>query len=610
MATMFVRTLGLGTGKYEGDIAAEIFAAFGIDLAALVAGVPQRTPDRAAKLCEVAAKELSRKAPTTGAIVAEIARTSGLLAAMMEQVYELLSDHDATTTGTTKEFRIEQGDIGDIELPLSRAFFEEVTRLVARTVTLAVDDLNFDALHEFILLDNGVPYGRWPVTNRGSGTSSSVYVLRTDRKFFLAASALQTGKAVKHLEARATSEPDWVDAARVAVEALTEVESLAQAAESVVTKFASRLSDLADNAPNGVPVAAYVAKHAYGVSRDLSGEETGAAVRPYLRYDDVIGEVERYLHDGFLGAWASFLADDIPVAHEVGMCKGEPLVKVTKGDPHSVSPVAELAAWCAMFRKGLDPSVRAEERTTPDQWTVWLEQLKIACTEATSWFGTTLILRHQEITRKRVLEEVAKLLNLPLWRRRDLLYEVWLLSATLRACEQASWTVRLTGLDSATRAWVLPGSRAVEPVAYLERHAGGERLEVWREPLRKTGDDHELTPDVTISIPGPRPLDLVVVEAKDQIKMAEGKAQEVARRYADGLSPRLTWVCNHCDFRAFKAKELGSSLGLAPAERNHGDPWHAIYVAELFRPGSVPAMFAESIGAAIRPLHAGGAARP
>lgn len=599
MATLVVDSLGLGTGKHEGGVDAELFAAFGLDLAALEAAVPQHAPDRASELRKLAAEKLSREASNTGAIVAELTRTSSFLMAMVRQVYELLCEHDATTKGTTKQFSILPSDVDDVELTLSPAFFEKVTHLLTRTVTYTLSTLDSSALSTFVGFDGGVLCGQWPVKNSDFNWASLDH-FQAGKYFSLAAGVLHLSEAVQHLEARTIAETGWEDTASLANEALKAAERLVQQAEHVVTGFASQLDDLDITRPVGVSAVEYVAEHAYGVDPDSPNEV-------------ITREVERYLRDRFLGAMVWFPDGGDRVAYEVGMTNGKPIVNTGTDDWYHSSSVAALAAWCGMFRDSRDPGMRIkelEQLSTPHEWTTWLGRLKNACMEATAWFRTTLVLLQEEITGERVFEEVKQLLNLPLWQHRDLLYEVWLLSATLRACEQAGWTTTLTGLDPATQAWVLPKSRAMEPVAYLDSRSGGERLEVWREPLRTYADNRQLTPDVTITVPGTHPRDLVVVEAKDRIKMAEGSALEYARRYADGLSPRLTWVCNHCDFRTLKTQRFSSLPALEPAKQNHGDPWHAIHIAELFRPGSVPAAFAETIKAAIRPLNAADSARP
>jgi hypothetical protein len=231
----------------------------------------------------------------------------------------------------------------------------------------------------------------------------------------------------------------------------------------------------------------------------------------------------------------------------------------------------------------------------------WLANYRTACEQATSWLGNEAFQATGAVNVSELLEAVIEFLNLPLWRKRHLLYEIWVLCATLDACEQADWTVELNGLSREHGEWVLAVGRSHSPIATL-RHADDPSitLSVWREPARKIGDE-EFTPDVTVSTPSPYEWDLLVVEAKDKVKMASGlglhrdktkdrSALGVAERYALGLRPRAVWVCNHCDFRQ-----------PASAEVNHGNVWTQVHVADKFRPGQVPGAFAKSVRASLAP---------
>jgi hypothetical protein len=64
----------------------------------------------------------------------------------------------------------------------------------------------------------------------------------------------------------------------------------------------------------------------------------------------------------------------------------------------------------------------------------------------------------------------------------------------------------------------------------------------------------------------------------------------VAERYAAALCPAVTWVVNHCDYRR----------DTDPLEE-HGTVWSRIRLAAQFRPGDVPAAFADTIRDAVTP---------
>ena len=162
----------------------------------------------------------------------------------------------------------------------------------------------------------------------------------------------------------------------------------------------------------------------------------------------------------------------------------------------------------------------------------------------------------------------------------------------------------MRGLTRTNGVWTLPVGPADNPVATLHHQADPAiSLDIWREPNRITNAG-TFTPDVTVSTPRPYARDLLVVEAKDRHYLALGRvpsgsgavpagsgsqtALEVAHRYAAGLHPIVTWVCNHCDFN----QEIDAAA-------NHGDAWTRIYAAAQFRPGQVPAIFAESVRSAL-----------
>jgi len=80
------------------------------------------------------------------------------------------------------------------------------------------------------------------------------------------------------------------------------------------------------------------------------------------------------------------------------------------------------------------------------------------------------------------------------------------------------------------------------------------------------------------------------VFGSDQSSAAHRTALGVAKRYAIGLRPLATWVCNHCDFRQ-----------PVDPDTNHGDSWTRIHIAAQFRPGNVPSSFTESVRIALMP---------
>ena len=282
---------------------------------------------------------------------------------------------------------------------------------------------------------------------------------------------------------------------------------------------------------------------------------------------------------------------------------------VFDGSVPAPSRWATLAAFAAMWRRGLQSADRQQpvpDRDLPTDQAErrsWLDRYRASCDEAARWLTHDVFKPGGYLEETELIEFFSEFLNLPLWRHRELLYEIWVLCATIDACEQVGWTVTLNGLSKQHGEWVLSVGRSRTPVATLS-YPGHPRttLSVWREPARQV-DTQELTPDVTVSTPSPYEWDLLVVEAKDRVKMSSGlrfrrdrsgdppgdrSALGVAQRYARGLRPRAVWVCNHCDFRQS-----------ASADDNHGNLWTQIHVADQFRPGNVPSAFTESVRAAL-----------
>jgi hypothetical protein len=247
----------------------------------------------------------------------------------------------------------------------------------------------------------------------------------------------------------------------------------------------------------------------------------------------------------------------------------------------------------------------------PPDFALWLDRVRRACDEAANWLATQALIRTGSTDVTVLLESFKEYLNLPLWKQRHLLYEIWVLCATLDACEQAGWTVELSGLTEQNGIWVLSPGQSADPIATLRR-AGDQAvtLDVWREPGRETLTSH-LTPDVSVSTPRPYVRDLLVIEAKDRHKMPVGRrrqqrdsdplaarqrtARGVAERYAAGLRPLVTWVCNHNEFRQDADNPRRDTAPIA----DQGDAWTRIFLAGNFRPGHVPVIFTESVRAAL-----------
>lgn len=215
---------------------------------------------------------------------------------------------------------------------------------------------------------------------------------------------------------------------------------------------------------------------------------------------------------------------------------GRLTAEVRPGERRFGTGAAQLGYFVALYRLGISPTreygASLPSFSDPDDLVPWFEQFRSSCDEAANWLTTDALIRTGSLDITVLLESFEEYLNLPLWKQRHLLYEIWVLCATLEACEHAGWTVELPGLTRQNGTWVLSPGQAADPIATLHRpDAQAVTLDVWREPARQTLTS-QFTPDVSISTPRPYVRDLLVIEAKDRYKMPVGK-----RRVHPGHDP-------------------------------------------------------------------------
>jgi hypothetical protein len=577
LADLIVEALEVGSGKQEWDVVDEVFDAFGVAYRDLEATLPHLLPGRTRKLRELASSRLAAAAPTASDLVNVVVRCGGRFIAMLEATYERLTRHAATTAGSSETFRLEREGIDEAPLTISPAFLEQVRQLKELLRSTSVGKIDEEALRSFLLWDNGELYGRWPLSRDKD----------SDRLADALMHLLWIGPVLRE---HAPTHPDWAEALNHWETAHTAGERLIVAAEELVRSHVAHMDALAD------------------VDATVAADELFMNGAPKGREHVLSDEIERFRADRILADTAvPGCVHDVDTSSAVGM-SGDLEPVVTAIDDYQVaSGVGSLAGFVALWRLALWPErerTQMESRLLDDPVGLvsWLDWVTTACGEATIWVENEVLDVTASVEVTEQIEAVEEFLNLPLWRQRHLLYEVWVLCATLDACETAEWKVDLSGLTSTDGVWVLSVGPSDQPAATLS-YAMDEsvRLDVWREPARQTADG-VLTPDVTVATPAPYVRDLLVVEAKDRQKMTVGQigngnltpgqrtALGVAHRYAAGLHPIATWVCNHCDFRQ----------GVGP-EVNHGDLWTQIHVADSFRPGEVPAAFTSSVRTALRP---------
>ena len=529
LADLVTGALELGSGKYERDVADDLFRGFGLDLVELEKNLPRQ--NRQAAFRHQAAVALADAAATPGALMTEFVRCGGRFVAMVEEIYSLLADHASTSTGAAERFRLRRDDL-DVDITISPAFIEHLLELQTIIRRIAVGRIDYAALHEFVIVDNGAFYGRWPL-NTG------------DLRLLDAALHVGSGHG-----AAATRQ--------AAAEMVGGIESLLR-------------SYIA-----GVDALEHDDVHSLFTNLN-DGERTARA------------ELESFRAEGVLGGTAyGYSVAGLDQPSFLGLDRAGNVVSRPESQLLSGGPMSGLAQFIAIWRLGMHST-----SNPPDDD----EEVRSACEQATSWLRNDVLIATGSMEIEDLVERFEEFLNLPLWRGRQLLYEIWILCRTLRACQDMGWQLDLPILHTDRDEWVLDATPTTHSVAGLRRRGDPNvALEVWREPRRPTVAD-PLTPDVAIATPGDHPRDLVVVEAKDRYAMSRSSssgsrsALAVARRYADLLHANATWVCNHCDFRE----------GDADPATNYGDPWCHVHLAGAFRPGSIPSAFADSIAAALTP---------
>lgn len=587
LASLIVEALEVGTGKSERDVIDDLFALFGLDFAALDRKLTQRST---ALLRASAAEQLADAAPTTAVLLNAVVRCGGRFVAMVEDIYQRLERHAATTTGTSEAFRLRRAGVDEDQLTISPAFLEQVRRLTRRLTTIEVGRIDVLAVGSFVGWDGGELYGRWP-PDAANGDRLADHILSLG----WIASAVAGHATSSAVRAAAT---EAVDAATRAAERVV------SAAEWLVRAHLARLdasSDQGGGGDDGVRTA------------DVFTDETRNGSADWQEHQLAV-EVRRYRNSGMLAApAASEYVNGIDEPTYLGLDRQLEPVRVPAPDwTGSGTGMGLLAGFIAQWRGG-HWSVRSREQLEPvlfsdlRQLTDWLAVLTSQCDAAAKWLATEVFHPTASVDVTALLESVEEFLNLPLWRQRHLLYEVWVLCTTLDACEQAGWQVRLAGTAGGDGVWELSVGATDEPVGQLTRQLPSpSHLDVWHEP-RRTTPAGVLTPDVTVTTPIPHARELVVVEAKDRQRMpvrprrrgernigAQGKDQRhalsVAERYAVALRPAVTWVVNHCDYR----------YAIDPLDE-HGTVWARVRLAARFRPGNVPAAFTDTIRAAVTP---------
>jgi hypothetical protein len=579
-ASLIVDALEMDTGKQERDVIDELFDSFGINFAEIDSQVDRHIPDRTKHLREQAAGRLAAAAPTAAALLNEFVRLGDKFIAMVNEIYDRLARHAATESGTSATFRFKRGLVDEDQLQISPKFIERLRRLRELLRTVDIGKIDAAAIQSLLTWDDGEFYGRWPLKDYSNDNR-------------LPDAVLHLNWIPQIVERRMSQDAAWAGLTPAIDAARDSAERLVAAGEQLVRSHIAHLDELSDAEPTAAAGLVFMNQSPYGFEREL----------------------ERFRADRTLAArvrstYFATLAQDSAIGLRADP-ELAPIVLTTNNYSEGTS-MSALASFIAMWRLKMwaqrsREQIEAQILRSPAVLADWLAWLKTSCDEAVAWVGRKDVF---DVTRSVDVNEMRELieefLNLPLWKKRDLLYEVWTLCATLGASEQAGWRTELCGLTETDGVWVLQIKPTQDPVAALRYGADSAiSLDVWREPKRISRSGVELTPDVTVSTPSPYPRDLLIIEAKDKQKMQLGVPQSqsdagstshmkhalgVAERYASGLSPRATWVCNHCAFRQ-----------KVSVTTNYGNRWSGVHIAAEFRPGNVPAAFMESVRAALAP---------
>jgi len=433
LATLIVDVLEVGTGKRERDVINEIFEVFGVDFNSEVeSAFPADLRDRTRKLRHAAAERLAEAAPSEVDLINAVVRCGGRFVSMLKEVYERLYHHTATTVGASETFRLERAGVDETHLKVSPAFIELVSHLERSLQAIDIGQVDEAALRSFIGWDNGESYGRWPLDDYREG-------------FRLVNAVLQLPWVASSVAELARDDDAWVDGVVAVQRALVAAESLVASAERLARAHVAHVNLLRD-----VPVVT-AARDLFSNDLEGHGERIAATEINHLRSKHVLGMT---VPPGFVTG--------IRTMSTVGLANLEPVVAATS-DYLALTGAGELAGFVAMWRLNLWPS-RERARTESDllrdpaELMSWLRRVEASCREAESWLSSDVFVPIGTIDVSVLIEAVVEFLNLPLWRQRHLLYEVWVLCVTLHACERADWLVDLSGLVLTNEAYAEVGS--------------------------------------------------------------------------------------------------------------------------------------------------------
>ncbi|HEY6249164.1 MAG TPA: hypothetical protein VI685_04340, partial [Candidatus Angelobacter sp.] len=505
--------------------------------------------------------------------------------AMLDDIYRCLAQAEATASGNCETFRLRVADV-DIGIQLSPAFFERVRSIAKALTTIEMGTIDYDKLSRFLGVD-GDFYGSWPLQSNN---------------------ALNVARELTYLPWVFENQGSFMDNRK----ALSiQIDSCIAAATTFVTN-ALRL------------VRGYVAllreeepQSKESPEIDIDRETNNLRQERWILTDRMLVRDHGVLRGGLRprtmgvraannNGWTHVLVEDL-LSTQDGMGFAPNSVVTLGTDIYrdfSGSPVGALACLCGLWKAGIqrEPEPNSELHRLAsgdsDGLGAWLDRLQNALRGSSEWLSTEVWTSTGTAERVDVIEVFDDYLQLPLWRYRWLIYEIWLIALTLEATNRAGWQFQLTltnGNDLA-KTWMLPKGPASRPCATINMPGHPETaIHVWYQGRwKRAGVD--MMPDVALTTVQSPVHDLVLVEGKDRyrmpIKSLQSGALEVGRKYSRASGAAFTWIMNYSQFST--TKDVGSKI-------NHGDAWNALFLAEV-RPGHVPQEFFDTIVAALQPV--------
>jgi hypothetical protein len=596
LAELFIEIFEIGSRKAEKDVADEVLEAFDIRLneiemeIGLKNGIASKAQDRR-RLRELIVDKLLERPVTVEALMNVVGQSTSKFIEMLEAIYEFLASYDATTGGTSEEFRFRLGDL-QLDISVSKAFIETIRRYVNAIVQVQVGIIHNDKLMKLLNID-GDFYGSWPIRtftidNKYEDTRNIArdinYISWLKREIERSAKASQWNTVKHDIQTLEHSVEQFVGEAQSLIQA--HVRQLKKE-KTINLEEGANLTDDYESGnkdkerslliEHGLLKSGLFSKRV-GLKENKKGEWVHVDVERLLSSSNKIGQTTNCL--------VSMAPEEYQNFHG--------------------SPVGALAALCGIWKEGVvrkpdDNSIILKYLEDKDvkkisQWVVDLSDSVMAAAE---WLKSEVWEPIGFGEETRIVEISEDYLNLPLWRQRWLLYEIWLLVITIKSAIPTGWKCRIK-LDKASKSastWVLPKGKAMAPCATLTLFFDPSmELEVWYQG-RIDRSSIDMMPDVAIRTPGREGRDLVIIEGKDRFRMAtqSGKdsALSVGTRYSTSSGAHVTWLVNLCSFS-------GNSLN--DPDFNHGSPWQCLYFAAEMKPGNIPKRFEKSISSSLIPV--------